>query len=113
MLRPLLSRPWTANLAASIALFSSVAGAQTPDGVAPLGPSAQSTPEVGAAKPADQRISDLSREVEELKNLVHQLQDQIPKVAPAAQPAASTVAATTQPPAATVAGPLPPPQNEG
>ena len=103
MLRLLLSRPWTAGLAASMALFASGAGAQPPESVTSLGSSAQSTSDVGAAKSADQRISDLTREVEELKNLVHQLQDQIPKVAPAAQPAESTVAATTQPPAAGVA----------
>src|ERR1039458_1296223 len=99
MLSLLLSRPWTAGLAASMALFASAAGAQPPESVTSLESSAQSTSDVGAAKSADQRISDLSREVEELKNLVQQLQDQISKVAPAA----STVAAATQPPASGVA----------
>ena len=97
---PLLSRPWTAGLAAAIALSTSAATAQTPEATAPSGPFVQSTPEAAAAKSADQRISDLSREVEELKDLVHQLQDQVAKVAPAAQPAATTQAAATQPPAA-------------
>lgn len=103
----LLFRPWTAGLAASLAasfaLFTSVAPAQTPDAAAPSWPLAQSTPEVGVTKSADQGISDLRREVEELKNLVHQLQDQIAKGAPAAQIAPSTVAAESQPPAAGVA----------
>src|SRR5664279_3507529 len=49
MLRLLLSRPWTAGLAASMALFASAAGAQPPESVTSLGSSAQSTSDVDCA----------------------------------------------------------------
>jgi hypothetical protein len=90
-------RPWTAGLAASAALFMSVAGAQTPPPAA--------TSSADGAMSVDQRLSELTREVEDLKSLVHQLQDQISKVVPAptpppaAAPATSAVASTAQPPA--------------
>jgi hypothetical protein len=107
-------RHWTAGLAASAVLFISVAGAQTPSAaMQPASPPAASS-SVDGSTSVDQRLSELTREVEDLKNLVHQLQDQIAKIAPpppppppAAAPSASAVASTAQPPAVGTAAQIP------
>jgi Putative beta-barrel porin-2, OmpL-like. bbp2 len=86
-------RSLTAGLAAAAVLFMPVAGAQTPP------PAATSSGE--AAMSVDQRLSELTREVEELKNLVHQLQDQVAKGAPPpAVPGPNAVASAAESPAA-------------
>jgi TolA-binding protein len=61
-----------------------------------------------AAQSADQRITELSREVEDLKNLVHQLQAQISKE-PAATVTGTTVSSGQAPaPGATISSPTSP-----
>ena len=110
MLSHLLCRSWIVGLTASAALLTSVVDAQTPSAATPP-PTPSPTPP-GASSSADgstsvdQRLSELTREVEDLKSLVHQLQDQISKVAPQQAPAPSSAtsaevsSAQAQPPAA-------------
>jgi hypothetical protein len=83
MLRYLLCRSWTVGLVASALLLTSVADAQT---AAP--PAATSG--VDGSTNVDQRLSELTRQVEDLTHLVHQLQDQISKMAPVQAPAPSS-----------------------
>ena len=87
---------WIAGLLASLSLSLSaaIAAAEVPSGAS----QPQATPPGGAAaQTADQRITELGHEVEELKNLVHQLQAQISKE-PAA-PVANTTVSSGQAPA--------------
>jgi TolA-binding protein len=83
-----------AGLLASLTLSAAIAAAEVPSGA----PQPQaSTPVGAAAQTADQRITELGHEVEELKALVHQLQAQISKE-PAA-PVANTTVSSGQAPA--------------
>jgi hypothetical protein len=85
-------RSLTAGLAAAAVLFMPVARAQAPPPAATLSGD--------AAMSVDQRLSELTREVEELKILVHQLQDQVAKGAPPpAAPGTNAVASAAESPA--------------
>ena len=68
-------------------------------------------PSLAQSQTADERIDELTREVQDLKSLVHQLQDQLSKVAGAATPPAQTPTAGAAPataaPAATTSAPQP------
>ena len=78
---------WIAGLLSSLTLLAPIAAAEMPT----TAPQPQATTSGGtAAQSADQRITELSREVENLKNLVHQLQDQVSKE-PAAPVTGTTV----------------------
>jgi hypothetical protein len=68
-------------------LWVGMAAAQVPTAPAPATPS------------TDERITELSQEVQELKALVHQLQDQLSKVTGTPAPATAPAAASATPPA--------------
>jgi hypothetical protein len=98
MFKCLSTRTWTAGSLLSVILFIPIAGALASSPVTP--PPQQPTALAGAdSRSADQRITELSHEVEDLKELVLQLQAQILKQA--ATPAASA----TTPPASASATP--------
>src|ERR1019366_5095997 len=78
---------WIAGLLSSLTLLAPIAAAEMPSAA----PQPQGTTSGGtAAQSADQRITELSREVENLKNLVHQLQAETSKE-PAAPVTGTTV----------------------
>jgi hypothetical protein len=100
----LLCRSWTIGLAASLVLLTSLADAQTPAAaIQPASPPGATTGVEGSTS-VDQRLSDLTHEVEDLKRLVYQLQGQISKMASEQAPAPSSVTsaevASVQPPVA-------------
>ena len=98
-----------ASLLSSLTLLAASASAEVPSAA----PQAQATPSGGtSAQSADQRITDLSREVEDLKNLVHQLQAQISKE-PAVPVTGATVSSGQTPAADATVPPAPAPPAVG
>ena len=92
---------WIAGLLSSLTLLAQIAAAQTPS----RAPQPQAITSGGAAaQTADQRITELSHEVEDLKSLVHQLQAQISKE-PAAQANSTTASSGASPDAGATASP--------
>jgi hypothetical protein len=99
MFNCLSARGWTAGSLFSVFLLTPTAGALASSPATP--PPQQPTAPVGAdSRTAEQRITELSHEVEELKELVLQLQAQILKQCP--NPAASATIPSTPPPATAV-----------
>jgi hypothetical protein len=98
----LQSRSWTLGLAASGLLATLAVDAQTPTAPTQQPQLAEGNSTADGSKSVDQRLTDLTREVEDLKQLVRQLQDQVSKgvtaPAPAPAPAPSTVVSSAQPP---------------
>ena len=83
---------------AAAASFAPIAAAQAPGGPAQSTSPAQAPPAAtGAAalQSADQRITELSREVEDLKALVLELREQVSRIAPTTPPAAANRAGAT------------------
>jgi hypothetical protein len=103
------------NIAASAALFAFSGTAYAID--ATPSPQAQGSLSEPASNAVDSRITDLTRDVENLKRLVHELQARLPKqtpaaAAPEATPAAATLA-TSAPTGAGVAPGVPPAAPQG
>jgi hypothetical protein len=104
MLSNPIYRAWTAGLTASLSLLTSLAGAQSPSAMPQSALPPSSTQKASGAMSVDQRLSELSQQVEDLKSLVHQLQDQISRMAPAPPQSISAQVSTPLPPAT---GPAP------
>jgi hypothetical protein len=87
-----LSRTPTARLLTALISLPAIASAQTADTASPT-----------ATQKLEQRVDELTQEVDALKRLVHELQEQLTKTAPAPPSAAPAVAATPPPQATTPA----------
>jgi hypothetical protein len=75
-----LSPPWrSVNVAASVVLFTSTGAAHAVDAAPSPSTQAQPVSSEAASKAVDLRITDLTKEVEDLKRLVHELQEQLSK----------------------------------
>jgi Putative beta-barrel porin-2, OmpL-like. bbp2 len=98
-------RPWiVASAASSIALSASVAAAQTPSATPQPASETRATGVDTSQETEEQQIKALRGEVEDLKVLVHRLQDQLSKSTQAqSSPAGEAIAAPPPPP------PPPPP----
>lgn len=82
------------------AWLAPAAGAQSPPGTPEPSSPTQTSPDGGGALTTDQRITELSHEVDDLKSLVRQLQDQLAKMVSAQVGKEAAVTATPAPPAA-------------
>src|SRR5580658_438285 len=99
MIQYRLSRPGAAGLMSSAALAALAAHAQAPNAVPPPAPNAAPA----RAPNLEQRVTELTEEVDELKKLVHQLQEQSVKANLLPPPQETPpVAAGTAPPASPI-----------
>jgi hypothetical protein len=119
MFKYLPSLAYALALTAAATLFSPMVMAQPPGGLAQSPsraepPSSAAPSSAAPSQSADQRITELSHEVEDLKNLVRQLQEQISRIAPAVAAASGgtavggSTAAAAAAPAAPGAAATPP-----